>query len=150
MSKKVEFELLTADLFNEHGDPEFACSRVTDYPFVAQGRESLVLADVVITKATRIQIIFDYPLNKPVTLEFENEGGFRRVDLMRVIHEGYTKLYAEAREAASGGYTEFLDGDTRVLRPAKPSNWWGHTIEDLYLEGAEEIQPGVFTLAMGS
>ena len=88
--------------------------------------------DDKITSEEKISITFTYPLTNEVTLTFENKGGFTRLDMFRVIYEGYVKIYEDAL--------------TQEKAYNRPYEIWGHDITDLFIEGVEEISPTHFKL----
>jgi hypothetical protein len=47
----------------------------------------------MVTLSSTINIVFNYPLNKPVMLEFHSKLGFTIQDVCRAVYEGYTLLY---------------------------------------------------------
>lgn len=126
-----------------HTDPDWEdpnyewCWRVNDYED-EETLKYLVRPDDIISNHKSIKIRFAYPLSDIVELEFTNDiDYFTRKDFVRVVYEGYKHIYDTEKQARSSS----LNG---------PFGIWGHRMEDLFLEGAEEVEPGVFKLGMGS
>jgi len=81
--------------------------------------------------------------------DYENKGGFTRIDLFRCIYEGYKKIYdEEEQEVGDLGIYENLynrkesDGKYGI---------WGHYLDDLFLEGVfYNLDLNLVTLFIGS
>jgi hypothetical protein len=83
-----------------------------------------------------------------VTFEFENENGFKALDFLRCVHEGYTRIYQEEESAV--GDPGLIPGMSNRAPSSGPYGIWGHYMEDLVFEGAVETGPGEFELMIGS
>ena len=128
-------------------DPEGfdGCPSVTDYPEFTRGGISLVGPDRQITPLEDIQIKFSYPLSNDAILSFHRAGGFTLSAFWGAVYEGYARIYQD-------------DGDPVAARSADHTRLptfgkygiWGHSVEDLFLEGFEEVEPGIFNLSIGS
>ena len=106
--------------------------------YVIQFEEKYVLDAIIkpkelLVKEENISIKFSYPLRNKVTFEYNNKGGFTRLDLFRCIYEGYKNIYkTEEREVGDPGTYERLynrrqsEGKYRI---------WGHYMNDLRIEG---------------
>jgi hypothetical protein len=101
-----------------------------------------------VTPLNLIQIQFEYPLNNPVTFEFENKGGFKALDFLRCVHEVYSRIYQE--EDSAVGNPGYIPGMYNRAASDGPYGIWGHYMEDLWFEGAVETSPGEFELMIGS
>jgi len=95
-------------------------------------RSRLIKPNEIIIKDEKITIQFTYPLSVEILSEYEQEGGFSRLDLFRYIYEEYKKIYYEEGEQVGD------PGTYERLYNRKTSNGrygiWGHYLEDLYLE----------------
>lgn len=102
--------------------------------------------DRLVTPLERILIYFEYPVNNPINLEFQQAGGFKLSDIWRCVYQGYEKIYVEEPEPEPDPSWTLLN------RPNTYGKYgiWGHTMEQLYLEGFVEKEPGLFYLLMGS
>ncbi|KKO89139.1 hypothetical protein AAW12_23695 [Sphingobacterium sp. Ag1] len=99
----------------------------------------LINADELVIKKTQINIIFDYPLNKPATFEFRNDKGFTRRDLVLLISEKYHEIYKE-EELTSAVKTIPLQKRTGIINRNETQGKygiWGHDLADLVLSGVE-------------
>lgn len=128
-------------------DSEYAsCPSVCDFPVVQE--DQIVGGNLKITDLDKIQIRFDYPLSHQVTLAFSNPDGFTRMDFFRAVYDGYVTIYAA--ETAVAGNPGLIPGMLNRNTSKGPYGIWGHCMEDLFLEGFREIDPGVFELTIGS
>ena len=95
-------------------------------------RHELQNAEDLVIEDEKIKILFNYPLSTEVTLEFENIGGFTRMDVFRCIYEGYKKIYDEEEEDAGdpGSAPNLLNRGESEGR----YGIWGHYISELYIE----------------
>lgn len=86
-----------------------------------------------------ITIQFDYPLSTIVNLTFESTDpqGFTRHTFWKAIKEGYKLIYQQEHEDASKNQK----GRHGI---------WGHYIDDLFIEGVEEVEESKYKLIMGS
>lgn len=99
----------------------------------------LVDADEVVIKQQAINIIFDYPLNKPVVFEFKNPKGFTRKALILAISKKYHEIYEE-EEKSSKVKTVPLDKRTGIINRNETQGKygiWGHDLSDLDLSSIE-------------
>lgn len=99
----------------------------------------LINGDEILVKKTLINIIFDYPLNKPHTFEFKNEKGFSRKDLVLLISKKYHEIYDE-EEVTSKVKTIPVDKRTGIINRNETDGKygiWGHDLTDLVLSGIE-------------
>ena len=143
MNKWQDFDVIYND---DDDDSEGRCPRVAGFPHVKP--EGIVGGNRQVTNLERIWITFDYPLSQPSTRQFFNEGGWTLYDFYRAVYEGYVKIYAEEEGAA--GDPGLIPGMLNRARSEGPHGIWGHGIEDLFLEGYQEVAPGEFKLGMGS
>lgn len=100
---------------------------------------NLVGADDVVIKENTINILFDYPLNKPVSFEFNNPNGFTRKDLILLISKKYHEIYDEEEKYAK---TKTIPREKRsgiINRNETDGKYgvWGHDLSDLDLSGIE-------------
>ncbi len=79
-----------------------------------------------------ITIEFTYPLSLNVEFEFNNKGGFTRMDLWRCIYEGYKRIYDEEESDADdpGNAPNLLNRGISQGR----YGIWGHYIDELWIE----------------
>lgn len=108
---------------------------VDRYP--THAKMALIDADELITPLETLSVQFDYPLSQPTILTFKNKGGFTRLDLFRIIYEGYTVIYDEEEDAV-------------VLDEDMPHGIWGHSIDDLVIEEVKIRKDGFVELEIGS
>jgi len=99
----------------------------------------LINSDEIIIKENAVNIVFDYPLNKPTNLEIVNDNGFSRKDLILVISKKYHEIYDEEEKTAK---TKTIPMDKRtgiINRNETDGKYgiWGHDLEDLDLSGIE-------------
>jgi len=131
MGEKTVSETQEIMLWKRFEDGELGTPMVEDYAREYE-RNTLVNPDELAIKEHKITIEFSYPLSVKVYLEFEKEGGFTNMDLLRCVYEGYKKIYDE--EEAQAGDPGIYD----MLYNRRPSHGkygiWGHYMNDLYLE----------------
>jgi len=129
------------DLVSNKGtvDEWESCVRVCQY--LTHADLDLVDPDEKITDREELSITFDYPMSFPLTITFTNIGGFTRLDLFRVIYEGYKYIYnLEEKEV----------GEEGMLNKAGIFGIWGHHIGGLFIEGVVIDDEGNVDLIMGS
>lgn len=143
MSEWQDFDVHYND---EEQEGEGRCPRVAMFPHVRP--KGIVGGNRQVTNLERIWITFDYPLSQPSTREFFNAGGWTLYDFYRAVYEGYVKIYAEEEGAA--GDPGLIPGMLNRASSEGPHGIWGHGIEDLFLEGYQEVAPGEFKLGIGS
>lgn len=83
--------------------------------------------DTLVVNEHSIRIDYTYPLHNPTNFNHENNHGFTRLQLFQLIGADYQKIYQEPTRHGI----------------------WGHTLEDLFLEGVE-LNGNVLSLGMGS
>ena len=127
-------------------DEEEYCVQVSDYP--DRSEMGVIDPDEKVTNLEKLDIMFDYPLTTPVVISFSNAGGFTRMDLFRVIYEGYKSIYD--REDAACGKTDMIPGMLNRQTSDGPFGIWGHVMEDLFLEAVYIFDDGNVTLSIGS
>lgn len=137
-------DILSFDIIEEDGYE--ACPRVADFPTTTP--DMIVGGNPLVTERTTIQINFDYPLSRPVCLEFSNPHGFTCYDFFKAVYDGYSKIYRE--EDAQEGDPGMVDGMFNRNSSEGAYGIWGHYMEDLFLEGFREVEPGVYNLGIGS
>lgn len=81
----------------------------------------------VLINDEKIFIHFVYPIGREVMIMFESKTGFTKRDIFNCVRIGYEQIYDNA---------DFYEV-------------WGHSIDDLYLEGCT-YKKGVLRLSMGS
>jgi hypothetical protein len=96
--------------------------------------ENIIEKDLIIISSEVVHVHFDYPLSRPVIFDYENENGFSRIDILRCIHEGYSRIYEEELET---GKLEDKQTTFRDNRPRSNGKYgiWGHYLKDLWIEG---------------
>jgi|GEM_PF-5995397 len=127
------------------------------FEYYLAGCDSMLInPDEVIINQDDIKITFDYPLSHKVTKEFsdDNGGGFTRHDIWQAVHDGYQEIYDEEDAAVCdpGIVGATLSGPICVNRAESngPHGIWGHSMDDLYIEGVVEKVLGEYELIMGS
>ena len=135
--------------FDVLDDGEATCPHVASFPRYRP--EDLVqdgAINPVIIAQDSSEIEFDYPLSRRARFTFTSPGGFTAWDFYRAVYEGYTRIYgAETSEAGDPGH---LPGTLNRAPSEGPYGIWGHGMDDLYLEGYREVEPGRFRLGIGS
>lgn len=111
----------------------------------------------VVTRRPVIDIVFDYPLSRKVTLRFTHNGGWTLKDICNAVSRGYHKIYREEEKSIDRHHRNLekdpdLDPIEAELEAADSGKYgiWGHSIEDLGLSGIREIKPGVFHIFVDS
>ncbi|MFW9822714.1 MAG: hypothetical protein ACFFE4_07260 [Candidatus Thorarchaeota archaeon] len=94
-------------------------------------RNQIIDPDEVLIHDEKIEIRFTYPLSEEVLLEYEQNGGFSRKLLFRIIYEEYRKIYDEEEQVGDPGIYENL---YNRRESEGPYGIWGHYLDDLYLE----------------
>jgi len=111
---------------------DWGCPRVIDYDD-EEMRNLVINPDAKVIEDEKIKIRFTYPLSVKVLFEYENKGGFTRMELFKCIYEGYKKIYDEEESAAPDPGSI----SAKVLNRAKSMGKygiWGHYLSGLYLE----------------
>lgn len=96
----------------------------------------------IVVKQNKINLIIDYPLNKPTTISLSNPKGFTRKDLALEISKQYHKIYTE-EEATAKTKTIPVEQRTGLINRNETDGKygiWGHDIGDLVLSGIEVHQ----------
>lgn len=57
--------------------------------------EKLYGADQMVTDSTKAKLVIDFPLDKIIGYEIENENGFKRRDLVLELSKAYSAIYAD-------------------------------------------------------
>ena len=92
-------------------------------------RDQLRNPNEIVIEDEKIWIEFTYPLSVRVEFEYNNKGGFSRLDLWRCIYEGYKRIYDE-EEADAGNAPNLMNR----ARSGGRYGIWGHYMSNLYLE----------------
>ena len=123
------------------------CANVCDFPLLTDDPKQVTLVDggKQITAATEITIYFDYPISNPVEFKTQNPKGFTRLDLYRAIYAGYKTIYDAETDPGTVAPNMLNRAQSKG-----PYGIWGHYMEDLCIEGVEEVRPGYFRLLIGS
>ncbi len=97
-----------------------------------------------------VPVEFSYPLAKPHIAELTAERPWTANVLIDAIAKHYAEIYKEEAETATLP-TEPAPGAALMNRPMTDGKYgiWGHTLDDLFLEGME-LRDGVWHLEMGS
>lgn len=105
--------------------------------------------DRVVIQAEKMRVRFSYPLSHVVEETHERAGGFRRVDVLRIVGEGYARIYKEEAETMTN-VTKSPLRDNRGVSNGK-HGIYGHVIDDLVLETLSyNKREGVLELGIGS
>lgn len=99
----------------------------------------LLNPDEIVIQENKVNLIIDYPLKKPATIELSNPKGFSRKNLILEISKNYHKIYAEEEATAK---TKTIPSDKRtglINRNETDGKYgiWGHDLSDLDLSGIE-------------
>jgi hypothetical protein len=98
-----------------------------DYRFELRNPEEILIKD------EKVDFIITYPLSVNVKITFTNKGGFRRIDIVRYLYEGYKYIYDEETKAVGNPGTYERLYNRRESHG--PYGIWGHYMNDLRLEG---------------
>lgn len=103
----------------------------------------------VVIRDDKIRVLFDYPMSHVVEEAHEKQGGFTRKEVLRIVGEGYKKIYDdEAKTMTSIGESPFRDNRGRS---DGDHGIYGHVIGDLWLEGFSfDKKTGILRLCIGS
>jgi hypothetical protein len=105
--------------YDPEDDVDFATKEEYDKAFNPDPKEILI-------KDKEITIVYDYPLNEPITVKYKNRKGFTRRKIIDLVVEKYTEIYEDN-----------LD------------NIWGHSLGELHLNSFGG-QCGVYYLDISS
>lgn len=112
-------------------------------------RNNVINAHDLVINNENIFILFRYPLSTEVIFEYENSGGFTRLDPYRCIYEGYKRIYDEEENAVGdpGSYGNVLNR----RRSKGPYGIWGHYLSELWIEKISyNLQEKTINLYIGS
>lgn len=56
--------------------------------------------DEIVIKENEIEILFDYPLDNPISIRTKSDRGFTRSDLLSIISDKYKQIYREEESSA--------------------------------------------------
>jgi hypothetical protein len=124
---------------------EGGCLQVDEYPNLKVAPSCLQKHSMLLTKKKKIQILFDYPLQRPATLTFSDSKGFTYRRFFACVYAGYKKIYKE--EGPDPGH---IPGMYNRMPSNGKYGIWGHDLSNLVLTGCREIKPGVFELHIDS
>jgi hypothetical protein len=99
----------------------------------------------IIAPFDRIDVLIDYPLQKPFRFEFERRGGFSREQLVEAVCKTYRNLYDAERKKQPT-----VPGLVNAPENRPPFGIFGHDLEDLILEGISHEGAGKYRLEVGS
>lgn len=125
----IEFNFTNTD--SDFPEEPHWCCHVDDYPRAASGKLTLIGHDELLTSLEEITLRIDYPLRNAALINAKSKGGFTRLQLMKIIYNGYRSVYKEER--ASGKY-----------------GIWGAPIGHFFLEGADISDDGTVELHIGT
>lgn len=111
-------------------------------------RKKITNPNEILVKEEKIRVLFDYPLRNIVVFDFENKNGFSRMDLYKIIHETYKKIYDEENNAV--GDPGYIPGMYNRAESNGPYKIYGHYIDDLYIEGIIYEKDQEIKLIIGS
>jgi len=95
-------------------------------------RFELLNPNDIVIEDEQIHIEFRYPLATPVMFTHSKKGGFTRLDIFRLIYEGYKYIY-EQEEKEVGDPGTYERSYNRQKSTGK-YGIWGHYISDLWIE----------------
>ena len=106
-------------------------------------------ADTVIDYRHEITVIIDYPLSKPCNLHISGGGPITAGRFCKAIADMYRMIYKEEARTSSLPERNIRGMLNRASTDGK-YGVWGHSIGDLYLEGAVLREDDAWELFMGS
>jgi len=142
---------------SEHNDVTFSTPYETDEvsPYISLSNgwddscfEDLKDADEIVIPVREIKIAFSYPLKDTFVFEFQsdNEEGFTRKGLAKIIIKQYEDIYEEEEKTSSERIETIGDWSTRMYGEVHPGalmlnrvrtsgtyEIWDHDIDDLCL-----------------
>lgn len=95
-----------------------------------------------------ITVLFDYPLDRAVI--FECPGPVTVKDLITFVARTYEHIYKEEDRSASAPAGQAAPGLLNRGTTDGRYGIWGHSLGDLFLEGFELGEDGVWDLHIGS
>lgn len=110
--------------------------------------DALVDPDEILIAEDSVTLLFDYPLQRPVLMEFDEPGGFTRRRLASLIGRTYREIYA--LEDAVSGDVGLLPGTLNRAPSDGPYAIWGHVLDDLILECVVRYEDGSWAVWVGS
>ena len=98
----------------------------------------LIKPDELVIQSSKISILIDYPLKKPVMFEVVSDNGFTRSELGKEISTLYKKIYSEEESTSSERIIPLSERKGIINRNETNGKYgiWGHDIEDLDLGSA--------------
>ena len=97
-------------------------------PIPMQWACAIPIDDEWVTSREDIDMVFDFPLQKPVRLSFHHPGGFTVLSFYDAVSKGYKQ----------------------ILKHPEDFGYIGGRRQGLVLEGFEKVAPGEFRLHIGS
>lgn len=104
--------------------------------------------DEKVITSNSIDILFDYPLSKKLTITLKSTNGFTRKRLVKQICKNYHRIYKQEKKDV-GGETENLPHSLNRDTSEGRYGIWGHHIQDLELVEIEK-QGRVYHLLINS
>jgi len=93
----------------------------------------------------RIEVVIDYPLQKPFRFAFERKGGFTREQFVEAVCTTYRAIYDAERMKQPT-----VPGLVDAVENRPPFGIFGHALEDLILEGISHQGAGAYQIDVGS
>lgn len=119
-----------------------------------QDLNNLQDGDKIVLPYTPVQLIIDYPLDRPAEFVLSAVGtGFTKKQLVEEISKRYHRIYKEEETTANTKTTPMEDRKTLANRNTTDGKYgiWGHDITDLVLSSVEvhKSASGKITLTLG-
>jgi hypothetical protein len=108
--------------------------------------DGVELEDVLSQDGIRVR--FDYPLAKPVV--FDCAGPVTVKSFISFVAKTYERIYDEERETATIAEGQASPMLANRNRTDGRYGIWGHVLNDLFLEGADFGDDGIWDLEIGS
>ena len=111
--------------------------------------DSKGLSDVI-EQTPVLRFTLTYPLTNPYVFhEIHEDGrGWTKVEFIDAVRRAYETVYAtEAEASAHPGQVPNL---YNRATSNGPYGIWGHEIDELFLEGAERLPDGMWSIQVGS
>lgn len=117
--------------------------------------ENIKDGDKIVIDAKKIYIIYSYPLSNNFICEYQNDMGFTKFELIKLIMETYKQIYMEEEQTTQIPVVSIEERIKRgglINRNGTNGKYsiWGHDLEDLNLWGISiYTQEGNYYLSLG-
>jgi hypothetical protein len=154
-----EFSIIKFPTKGFYGDEE----KYNIIPYMTEYSVDQLIKDILIDPEEKvinddiIKICFNYPFNDEYIIEFitpNNEGGFKRKDLVRLIINQYYKMYQEEEKTSKEKVISIEQRYKTGLLNRNVTNGiygiYGHDMEDLSLNSMIKRDDGIWNLSISS